>query len=171
MGKTCCFSGHRSDKFDLDYSYLGHIMQSLLAKAILAAINDGFVHFYTGMARGFDIIAAENLIKQRYILENAEVQLHCIIPYQGQERKWPATWQKRHDAVLKASDSIVILNEKFATGVYYERNAYMVKHSQMLLCYFNGKDGGTAHTFKLAQENNIEIINIWENLQLIKGDI
>ena len=41
-----------------------------------------------------------------------------------------------------------------------ERNKYMVKKSDLLICYVDSDSGGAAQTLKYAKENHKEIINI-----------
>jgi len=108
---SVCFSGHRRVAFDMDAPHF----QRILTEAVEDAINMGYENFYTGMAQGFDIVAAEVVLRARYNHANA-IKLHCIIPYRGQENRWSEKWLKCHDNVLKAADSIVCLNPVYTTG-------------------------------------------------------
>ena len=48
--RRCCFTGHRPEKLKVDEKEV----KALLERAIDEAIQDGFVTFITGMARGVD---------------------------------------------------------------------------------------------------------------------
>ncbi|MCL2753205.1 MAG: DUF1273 domain-containing protein [Defluviitaleaceae bacterium] len=161
--RTVCFSGHRRVDFDMDDSYMGKMLQNELIMIIKNSIKSGFNTFCTGMAQGFDIIAAEAVLKERY--NHAEcIKLICIIPYRGQENKWGEKWKRRYDNALKASDDFYVLNDRFVIGCYHERNRFLVDNSSRLVGLHSGKTGGTEHTFKYAQEKGLEIINLWDKL-------
>ncbi|MCL2236251.1 MAG: SLOG family protein [Defluviitaleaceae bacterium] len=163
MDKTsfsCCFSGHRDASFSWTGSYEGHVFQIMLAKAIDDAIHQGCNRFYNGMARGFDIIAAEAVILAK---NHYDVELVAAIPFRGQEVKWAKDWKVRHDEVLQYCDQAIYLNEGYVTGCYHQRNRYLVDNSSRLICFYSGKAGGTRHTHDYAEEKGLNIINLWKN--------
>ncbi|MCL2397456.1 MAG: SLOG family protein [Defluviitaleaceae bacterium] len=166
MDKTraCCFSGHRSVHFDMDFSHMGYVFQGVLKKAIQQAIADGYRFFYGGLARGFDIIAAEVVIKEKYSRNDVDLTIISVAPFRGHELKWGQPWRERHDAVLKASE-IQVLNDRFIQGCYHERNRHMVDNSSRLIGFYSGKSGGTKHTFDYARDRGIDIVNIWDEVQ------
>lgn len=57
----CCFTGHRPEKLSQPEA----VVKSKLDAAVRQAIDDGFVTFITGMARGVDIWAAQAVLRQR----------------------------------------------------------------------------------------------------------
>jgi len=146
----------------MDFSHMGYIMQGILQRAIRAAIADGIDTFYGGLAQGFDLIAAEMVVKEKYA--GADIKLVSVAPFRGQELKWSRNWRARHDEILKASDSVVVLNDNYIRGAYHERNKYLVDHSTRLIALYNGKNGGTQHTVEYAAEKGVEIINIWDEI-------
>jgi len=162
-GSSVCFSGHRYVYFNMEDSAKGRILQKELTIAIKDAIKNGFHTFYTGMAQGFDIIAAEAVLRERHNHQEC-VKLICVVPYRGQEDKWNEKWRKRYDSVMKASDGVVLCNEEFITGCFHERNRFLVDNTSLLICLHSGKHGGTKHTFKYAKEQGLQIINIWDKL-------
>lgn len=162
--KSCCFSGHRTTHFDMDTSCMGDIMKDALKSAITDAIAAGFTIFYSGMAMGFDIIAAEMIMRQKYAVA-AEISLVSVIPFGGQEAKWSKKWRERHDGVLRAADKIVVLNPKYIRGCYHERNRYLVDNSTRLIGLYSGKAGGTEHTFDYAEKSGINVINLWQDIE------
>ena len=164
--KSCCFSGHRSTHFDMDFSYTGHILQEHLSKAIKDACSQGFDTFYSGMAQGFDIIAAEAVLREKYSNESKNITLICVIPFKGQDVKWSRKWRDRHDEILKICDNIVTLNDEYVTGCYHQRNRYLIDHARRLIGFYSGKKGGTKHAFEYALERNLEIVNIWSKMEL-----
>ena len=162
--KSCCFSGHRKAHFDMEYSYYGQILKGLISKEVRKACDMGFDTFYTGMAYGFDILAADAVIKEKYCrLE--EIKLVCAIPFRGQENTFSNHWRKYHDTILKMADKIVVLNEEYITGCYHERNRFLVDNSRHLIGFYSQKAGGTKHTFDYAEKCGLEIVNIWQVIQ------
>jgi len=159
---SCCFSGHREVHFDMDFSMAGYAFQGLLQKAIRNAISDGYRIFYNGLAQGFDIIAAETIIKEKHARDDCELILVSVAPFKGQDLKWAKHWRSRHDEVLKASDEIITLNEKYIKGCYHERNRYLVENTSRLICFCSGKTSGTKHTVTFAEERGLDIVNIWD---------
>jgi len=146
----------------MDFSHIGHIMQATLKRAICSTIEAGCRCFYGGMAKGFDIIAAELVIKEKNA--GADIALVSVVPFRGQERGWGSHWSERHDEVLQASDKIIVLNDRYISGCYHERNRFLIDNSDMLICLFNGKSGGTKYTFNYAEKKSIQIVNIWDNI-------
>lgn len=58
-GRTCCFTGRRPEKLGHEGKEIG----ALLEMVILRAINDEYISFISGMARGADIWAAEVVLR------------------------------------------------------------------------------------------------------------
>jgi len=160
---SCCFSGHRKTHFDMDASYMGDILQDALKSAIQDAVSAGFTTFYTGMAMGFDIIAAEIILQQKYVVAT-DISLMAVVPFKGQELKFSKNWRSRHDNVLRGVDKIIVLNPQYIQGCYHERNRYLVDHSARLIGLHSEKTGGTKHTFDYAEKSDIQIINLWPNI-------
>lgn len=64
-----------------------------LEPEIRKAIDDGFVTFISGMARGVDIWAAEIVLRLRD--EGMPIHLICASPFEGFERSWSEDWKRR----------------------------------------------------------------------------
>lgn len=161
---SCCFTGHRFDKLGFSERNDDPVYAKMYERLVLAvsdAIANGYTRFYTGMATGFDIIAAEHiaLIKRR----NKNITLTAVIPFSGQADRFPPEWKKRYDALLCECDGTETLNDGYRKWAYDQRNRYMVDRCRRVIAYFDGSDGGTANTVKYALRNCREVINIYEN--------
>ena len=161
MGKGVSFTGHRTAPYDFE-SAKGFEMKKRLQNAIKEAVLQGHNEFYTGMARGFDIISAEEVMREKEIAA-PHIKLICIIPYKGQQLKWKNAWRKRYEDICNQADEVITLSEKYFPGSYHERNRELINKAEMVICFFSGKDGGTKHTVGLAKDKNIPCINIWED--------
>ncbi len=63
------------------------------------------MHWYTEMSEGIDILGAQMILDLK---ENRfhNVQLHCILPFKGQEEGWPAKSQERYHHILQKADIV-----------------------------------------------------------------
>lgn len=156
---TCCFSGYRPEKMpflESDFYQMSMLRTSITA-AILDAYNNGCSHFISGMSTGFDLWAAECVLNLR---NSYEITLICAIPFEDQAKHFSHDWKRRYNAVLLRADQVFILSTTYHHGCYAERNQYMVNHASHLICYHNGKSGGTAQTIRFAERAALSIVNL-----------
>ncbi len=158
---ACCFTGYRPSK--LPFVSVGNNSQLTAVKQKLydtlsELILKGYKSFYTGMAMGFDIIAAEVVLMLQ--AEHPEIELIAVMPHRHQDNSYSPEWKARFDAVLAAADSVVCLSEEYHRGCFQKRNEYMVDRSQTVVTWFDGRTGGTANTVYYARKKKTPIINI-----------
>lgn len=157
--KTCCFSGYRIEKmpFGADDLRAVQALEAMLDRAVHAAAARGYTRFLSGMSTGFDLWAAEAVLRAR---EQAPVQLLCAVPFDKQADRYPADWKRRFNHCLLAADQVYALSRRYFAGCYAARNRFMVDASSLLICYFDGRPGGTAQTVHMAEQSGLEIINL-----------
>lgn len=158
---ACCFTGYRPSKFPfrLDRSSKDYIdFENALYKEIFSAYSCGVKTFTSGMAMGFDIIAAETVLSLRRA--KPDVRLVCAIPFRNQAKDFPSDWQQRYVDILNAADEIIYVCEEYNRGCYFKRNKYMVDNSDMVITWFDGRTGGTANTIEYAKRKGRSVINI-----------
>lgn len=155
---TCCFSGYRVEKmpFPANDSRM-EALTAALDRAIRDAAALGYTGFFTGMSTGFDLWAAEAVLRARNTLP---VQLFCAIPFDRQADRYPPEWKRRFNHCLLAADRVFALSRDYYTGCYAARNRFMVDASSLLICYFDGKPGGTAQTVRMAEQSGLRIVNL-----------
>lgn len=155
---TCCFSGYRVEKmpFPANDSRM-EALTAALDRAIQDAAALGYTGFFTGMSTGFDLWAAEAVLRARNTLP---VQLFCAIPFDRQADRYPPEWKRRFNHCLLAADRVFALSRDYYTGCYAARNRFMVDASSLLICYFDGKPGGTAQTVRMAEQSGLRIVNL-----------
>ena len=161
--KSCCFTGYRPEKFNFPFNTSSQQYVQLVGRllsGVVKKINLGCTTFYTGMARGFDILAAEQVAAIK--LRRPEIKLVAVVPFNNMQLSFSPEWRERFDRVLSECDEVVILNEKYEKWVYQQRNEYMVDCCRHVICYFDGSKGGTANTVKYALAHCREIENICE---------
>lgn len=150
----CCFTGHRPEKLTRSEA---EIKKDLKA-AILQAIDDGFVTFITGMARGVDIWAGEIVLQLRK--QNPNLHLIAASPYEGFENRWSADWQRRYKNILDQADLVRFVCKGYSKACFQIRNEWMVDRASRVIAVYNGEAGGTRNTIEYARENGIRIVSI-----------
>lgn len=159
---TCAFTGHRPKSFPWKYNEKAHdcvLLKEVLAGQIAALADRGVTDWLSGMALGVDVWAAEIVLSLQK--KNPALRLHCILPCERQEVKWPAAEQERYHTLLKRSDEVVYVSRSYHRDCMLERNRYMVDRASILLAVYNGTyRSGTGMTVRYAKEQGREIIII-----------
>ena len=153
----CCFTGHRPHKLGVPERKV----QKALEEEIKQAIEDGYTTFISGMAQGVDIWAAEIVLHLR---KKHEIKLICASPYEGFEKAWDASWQKRYKKIMKEADLVRFICEHYSKPCFQIRNEWMVDHSARVIAAWNGEPSGTKNTVVYANRKGIEVKNILEGL-------
>lgn len=163
--KSCCFTGYRPSKFPFlldgknrDYNDF----ENKLTETVFNLAENGCLTFYSGMAMGFDLIAAETVLFVKRAYKKASIELVCAIPFIEQTSTYTPDWLKRYNAVLKKADNVILISDNYFKGCYRKRNEFMVNNSDTVVTWFDGKSGGTKNTLAYAQKNGREIINLNE---------
>lgn len=148
----CCFTGHRPEKLNMSETEVIAWLESEIRKAI----DDGFVTFISGMARGVDIWAAEIVLRLRR--EGKPIHLICASPFEGFERSWSEDWKRRYNAVMRQADIVKFTSPGYSRASFQIRNEWMVNHSARLIAVYNGTAGGTRNTIDYARKTNTAIV-------------
>lgn len=155
---TCCFSGYRVEKMPFATNDPRvDALTAALDRAITDAAAQGYTGFFSGMSTGFDLWAAEAVLRAR---ETLPIQLFCAIPFDHQADYYPSEWKRRFNHCLLAADRVFALSRNYHAGCYAARNRFMVDASSLLICYFDGKPGGTAQTVRMAKQSGLRIVNL-----------
>lgn len=147
------FTGHRPNKLggygDQAMSQIDNLAMRWLAdnRPTLANI---------GMAIGFDMSVAR-------ACSNLGVPFVAYVPFVGQENAWPEVQRKSYTYLLgRASAVKVITDGGFSPAVMQRRNEAIVDDSDSLIALWNGKpDGGTYNCLRYAEKKGVPIINLW----------
>jgi len=157
---TVAFTGYRPGKMpysgDETTSLFEEIRISIL-KAIQISKEDGYGRFMVGMARGFDTYAAEAIIDAK---REMDVMLFAVVPYPEYANEFTGEDRDRYNVILENADGVFITSNKKTRGVYHIRDRYLVDNASKLICYYDGKKGGTEYTYLYAQDKGLEIENL-----------
>lgn len=166
---TVAFTGHRT--------YGGQAAAALRATVGELYVR-GFRTFLCGMAMGFDLAAAEAVLACRDSETGSAfspaaapdphfphtpmpgLRLVAVIPFRGQESRFPAVDRERFRRVLAAADHSVTLSPSYHAGCYAVRNNYLVEHAALLVAWYDGSPGGTHYTVRRALGRGLEFINL-----------
>ena len=145
---VCAFTGHRVLK-ELDYALMDRVIENL--------IKNGCRRFFCGMAKGFDMAAAESVIS---LMDRYPVELVACIPCEGQSDNFSSTDRARYKRILEHCSEIITLSEEYYSGCMQYRDRFMVDNSDTVLCHLRRKSGGTFYTVNYAKKLGKKIIEL-----------
>lgn len=150
---SCCFTGHRllpTEKTDA--------IQAILECLIRKLCENGCREFISGGAIGFDMMAAEAVLKLKKTFP--EIMLVMALPCRDQHIKWGRADRLRYEKLLNCADNVVYLCESYITGCMHLRNKYMVDNAELCVAYLQKQGGGTEYTVRYAHEKGRSVVNI-----------
>lgn len=150
----CCFTGHRPEKLRRSEREI----RIDLENEIRSAIQDGYITFITGMARGVDIWAGEIVLQLKH--EGFPIHLICACPFPGFEESWNIEWQKRYRTVLDLADLVRYISARYSRACFQTRNEWLVNHSSRVIAVYNGQPSGTKNTINYAISRRIPVFRI-----------
>ena len=149
---TCCFTGHRPQKLRRPEEAI----KVDLKQAILAAIDDGYTTFITGMAMGTDIWAGEIITALR--TSHPGLMLIAAVPFPSFPDRWSEDWRRRYGELLDSADEIHFICSSYSPAAFQRRNEWMVDRSTRVIAVFNGEPGGTKNTIDYAKRMGAEVV-------------
>ena len=152
---TAAFTGHRW--YD---SSRKHSVRKKIEECVLEAYKNGITNFISGMAIGFDLLAAEVVQSLRH--ECPAITLTAVLPFREQASRFNELNKCRYYKCLSQADDIVILSNDYTAKCYLERDRFMVEHSSLLIACYDGRNrGGTFWTVNFAARTGKNVINIY----------
>ena len=142
INKTCCFFGHREVTHNIRPK-LTEIIEKLI-------VDEGVTYFYVGHQGQFDSIVYSVLkeLKARY----PQIRYTVVLAYMPNE----------HIRVLYGEDTLFpdgleSVPKRFAIS---KRNDWMLKHSDIAVCYVWKITGGAAKFREKAEKKGLLIIDL-----------
>lgn len=152
MGVVAAGTGHRPDK-------LGGYSEAVTARLVDLA-RAALLHYrpekvISGMALGWDTALALAALE-------LGIPLIAAIPFEGQEKAWPAVSQARYRDILSRATEIVIVSAGRYSGWKMQvRNEWMVDRCDILLALWDGSEGGTRNCLRYAERKGTQVSNLW----------
>lgn len=151
---TAAFTGHRR--------YAGE-SDAMLYETVRTLYARGVRRFWSGMAVGFDLAAAETVAALRDELPG--LQLGCAIPFPDQAGRFGAEDRMRHARLLACADEVAVVADRYDAQCYLRRDRWMVDRASVVVAWFDGRRGGTRYTWEYARRRDAERINLWRDPQ------
>lgn len=151
--RSVCFTGHRLDK--LPSGAIRRVVLSMLYEEIQFAVERGVDTFYTGMASGIDMYAADYVLKQRELHPN--LRLICVKPFAGCGHALRGDERYHFNSLLAGADAIIELSDHYHNICYRLRNQYMIDHSDLLIAVVGEMRSGTGQTIRMAKRRRLPI--------------
>ena len=146
-----CFTGHRPWRIPISEFAL----RDIVSYSIAQAISSGYTTFISGMAQGFDIVAAETVLEFRK--NNSSVRLICALPCPTFYSRWSQHWYDRCEYVLSHADLIHTISPVYTPHCYQLRNEWMVQHSSLVIALYLHIPSGTKNTIDYARSLGVEV--------------
>ncbi|MBQ5816204.1 MAG: DUF1273 family protein [Oscillospiraceae bacterium] len=153
MEKVCCFTGHRS----IDQNDKAAVTAAL-RRVLPELIKEGVTLFKTGGAIGFDMLAAEEILRLKRNFP--EVKLHIYVPCLDQNKYYTDEQKAVYLRHINSADKIFCITESYYNGCMLERNRALVNGSDYCVAYLRKESGGTAYTVSYAQKNGVKVIKL-----------
>lgn len=151
---TACFTGHRQ----LNEAELPALVMRL-DRVLNALYQAGYRRFMCGGARGFDLLAAEAVVRLKE--RHSNVQLICVIPHAYQANSMSPENLRRYQLMVIHADRNVVLSPFYYKGCMQVRNRYMVDRSSFCLCLLEHvESGGTVSTVVYATQQDVPVLNL-----------
>ncbi len=160
-GQACFFTGHRNISTAAQTA-----LYTLLCREVESLVYRGFTIFYSGAARGFDLLAASAVLQQ--MRRHNDLRLILAIPCPMQDRGWR---QQDHQLyqMIRARGECYLLSETWDKDCMRRRNQFIVDAAIMGITYYTGNNHtGTAQTIRYADRQNIPMLRLAE---FLKGTI
>ncbi|MBQ7338164.1 MAG: DUF1273 family protein [Clostridia bacterium] len=152
---TACFTGHRH----IDPTALKYLPQ-LLETTLTTLIHNGCRTFRAGGALGFDTLAALKVLELK--ASYPQIRLHLYLPCRDQTKFWNDDEKYLYQEILTRADDIHYTTDLYTDGCMLQRNREMIDGCDICVAYFQKYGGGTGYSYRYAQRNGVQIINLAE---------
>lgn len=165
--KTVSFTGNRTltTSDNQPDANLENVIRTELSLCLEDCYQEGMTNFISGMAIGWDMLCAEEVLKLRE--KYSDVRLIAAIPFQGQELMYGEKDKLRYKAIFEAADHHEFITcGDYDKDAYHKRNDWMIANSSELIVYDSEKPrSGTSSTVRKARLYGVEVLNIYDELK------
>lgn len=151
------FTGHRPEKLPFfgEEDPMCLELKERLAGIVRKLIEDGADEFYSGMALGVDMWAAEIVLELKNDYPN--IRLTAVVPCPEQADRWSEEHRERYRSILGRCDKIITTSPSYTKGCMMKRNRALVDLCDILVAVFDGSKGGTMQTVNYAKSKKRKI--------------
>ena len=150
------FTGHRPPKGGLTYSHVSERDREVVAQVRAWLRENKPEGAIVGGALGFDTLAA-----RACFLEQIPYALYA--PCRGQESRWPAGAQLRYRVMRDWARTVLYVHDgAYNATCMHQRDRCMVDAADVVVAFWDGSSGGTAHTVGYARRQGRPVTNLLE---------
>ncbi len=154
--KTVSFTGHRHIGSEETARKLHNVLE-LLAE-------QGADVFCAGGATGFDMLAAQTVIKLKE--EYPWISLVLILPCPPEDQSASFSEQNRelYFTILAEADRVETISSSYTKDCMKKRNQRLIDLADICVCCYDTarSNTGTGQTVRMAEKKGIEIINLFD---------
>lgn len=153
--RTAFFTGHRSIR------EAPLLVEQKTVNAVEKLIQNGYLYFGAGGARGFDALASEAVLKLKK--QYPQIHLILVLPFDNQyehERNWSEPEIRQYQRLKLGASKVVVLAPVYRVGIYNRRNRHLANHSSMCIAYMVRENSGTGYTVNYAREQGLPVLNL-----------
>lgn len=150
---TVSLFGHRIIE---DYNTVESKLYELLR--ILMQKESVELEFLVGRNGDFDLMSASLIRKLKKEIDNGNVYLTLVLPYQTAELRDNAEAFESYYDSIEICEASANQNFKYAIVA---RNIDMIDRSDMVVVYVKNESGGAYQALKYAEKNQKRIINLY----------
>lgn len=155
-------TGYRPEKFRSVWPSGGaeDRVRRLARPAIKALYAEGGRRFLCGMAEGFDLWVAAEVLALRDTGVCPEAEIVAVVPFAGHGDRCGAAFRPLYAAVWGRASQRFLLSDGYTVDCFHRRNDFLVGHAGTLLCFYTGLRGGTAYTVSRAEREGLRVVNL-----------
>ncbi len=161
---TVAFSGNRT--LTAPAAFGGEDLREAICAALSSLVtdlyNEGKRIFLSGGAMGFDMLAAEQVLRLGESLH--DIRLVLVTPFEAQAEGYSPLEKERYASIVARSAEVICLSDEYSLGAFHIRNNYLVENSSHIIAYSNAHGRGTPSTLKKASRRGVEVTNIFDIL-------
>lgn len=125
---TCCF---------IDYNLFENnenqtTYKQKLKEKIESLIKDYYViHFISGVSRGFEQLAAENIIELKNVYP--KITLEAVLPYENFPVDWSKEERDKYYFIMEKIDKETLLQYHYTKDCIRKKNVYIINKSNFII--------------------------------------
>ena len=130
-----------------------------LFNLLLTLSKQGYTTFLSGLDEGFDLLAAEAVLKLRRSQQS--IELVAVVPFQGQELSYSQVNRMRYNSLFQNSDRAIFTSEHYSEDAYFVKDDFLLTSSACVVCYFDDlKSNLTKLAYNRASERGASILHL-----------
>ncbi len=162
--QSVAFTGNRDLKHPAvkNALKLRALIEVSLREKVVEQYRLGRTTFLSGMAVGFDLMAARVVLDMRR--ELPLLRLVAVVPFEGHDRYFSPEDRELSLRVMDQADECVVLASSYSPEVFHKRNDYLIERSSHLVAYSSGEGKGTLYTIKRGLSSGLSVDNIFVDM-------